>query len=176
MNSRTRWPHCAISCRSTTNRSASSAVRSAVPWRWRCGPGSRLRSRRVALVNPAVRVRSAIEVIEALLGQTYPWTADSRKTADDLDFVARVEDFTTQPPLLLVSGELDHPAFQTDAADLVHALRDRYAHPDDVELITVPGLAHPLADEPGLEPAPQLPAAMLVDEIVTKNDRQLMVT
>ncbi len=39
----------------------------------------------VALVNPAVRVRSAIEVIEALLGQTYPWTADSRKTADDLD-------------------------------------------------------------------------------------------
>lgn len=122
----------------------------------------------VALVNPAVRVRSAIEVIEALLGQTYPWTADSRKTADDLDFVARAGDNKAQPPLLLVSGELDHPAFQTDAADLVHALRDRYAHPDDVELITVPGLAHPLADEPGLEPAPQLPAAMMVDEILTK--------
>jgi len=122
----------------------------------------------VALVNPAVRVRSAIEVIEALLGQTYPWTADSRKTADDLDFVARAGANTAQPPLLLVSGELDHPAFQTDAADLVQALRDRYAHPDDVKLITVPGLAHPLADEPGLEPAPQLPAAMMVDEILTK--------
>jgi len=122
----------------------------------------------VALVNPAVRARSTVGVIEAAFGQPYPWTADSRKTADDLDFVARVEDFTTQPPLLLVSGERDHPAFQTDAADLVHALRAQYAHPDDVELITVPGLAHPLADEPGLEPAPQLPAAIMVDEILTQ--------
>jgi len=122
----------------------------------------------VALVNPAVRARSTVGVIEAAFGQPYPWTADSRKTADDLDFVARVEDFTSQPPLLLVSGERDHPAFQTDAADLVHALRAQYAHPDDVELITVPGLAHPLADEPGLEPAPQLPAAMAVDEILTQ--------
>ncbi len=122
----------------------------------------------VALVNPAVRARSTVGVIEAAFGQPYPWTADSRKTAADLDFVARVEDFTTQPPLLLVSGERDHPAFQTDAADLVHALRAQYAHPEDVELITVPGLAHPLADEPGLEPAPQLPAAMAVDEILTQ--------
>ncbi len=122
----------------------------------------------VALVNPAVRARSTVGVIEAAFGQPYPWTPDSRKTADDLDFVARVEDFTSQPPLLLVSGERDHPAFQTDAADLVHALRAQYAHPDDVELITVPGLAHPLADEPGLEPAPQLPAAMAVDEILTQ--------
>jgi len=122
----------------------------------------------VALVNPAVRARSTVGVIEAAFGQPYRWTADSRKTAADLDFVARVEDFTTQPPLLLVSGERDHPAFQTDAADLVHALRAQYAHPEDVELITVPGLAHPLADEPGLEPAPQLPAAMAVDEILTQ--------
>jgi hypothetical protein len=29
-------PRCATSCQSTTRRSASSAVRSAVPWRWRC--------------------------------------------------------------------------------------------------------------------------------------------
>jgi dipeptidyl aminopeptidase/acylaminoacyl peptidase len=122
----------------------------------------------VALVNPAVRVRSAIGVIEALLGEPYPSTAESRKTADELEFVARGGDVTVQPPLLLVSGELDFPAFRTDAAALVHALRERYAHPDEVELITVPELAHPLADEPGLEPAPQLPAAMVVDEILTK--------
>jgi hypothetical protein len=115
-----------------------------------------------------VRVRSAIGVIEALLGEPYPSTAESRKTADELEFVARGGDVTVQPPLLLVSGELDFPAFRTDAAALVHALRERYAHPDEVELITVPELAHPLADEPGLEPAPQLPAAMVVDEILTK--------
>jgi hypothetical protein len=32
----------------------------------------------------------------------------------------------------------------------------------------VPDLPHPLADEPGLEPAPQLPAAKVVDEILTQ--------
>ncbi|WP_158883378.1 prolyl oligopeptidase family serine peptidase [Amycolatopsis anabasis] len=123
----------------------------------------------VALVNPAVRMRSAVELIEAAFGQAYPWTAESRETADELDFVARVAGgVPAQPPLLLVSGELDHPAFRADAAALVGALRERYAHPDDVELTNVPGLPHPLAEEPGLEPAPQLPAAKAVDEILTR--------
>ncbi len=122
----------------------------------------------VALVNPAVRMRSAVELIEAGSGQAYPWTAESHKTADELDFVARAGDLTAQPPLLLVSGELDYPALRTDAAALVDALRARYAHPDEVELTTVPDLPHPLAEEPGLEPAPQLPAAGVVDEILTR--------
>jgi len=122
----------------------------------------------VALVNPAVRIRSVVGLVETGSGQEYPWTAESHKTADELDFVARAGDVTAQPPLLLVSGELDHTALRTDAADLVNALRVRYAHPDEVELTSVPGLPHPLADEPGLEPAPQLPAAKVVDEIVTQ--------
>lgn len=123
----------------------------------------------VALVNPAVRMRSAVELIEAGSGQTYPWTAESRTTADELDFVARVAGgVTAQPPLLLVSGERDHPGFRTDAAALVDALRERYARPDDVELTNVPDLPHPLAEEPGLEPAPQLHTAKVVDEILTR--------
>jgi len=121
----------------------------------------------VALVNPAVRIRSVVGVVEASFGQTYAWTDEARKTADELDYVARAGAITAEPPLLLVSGELDHPALRTDAAALVDALRERYAHPHDVELATVPGLPHPLADEPGLEPAPQLPSARVVDEILT---------
>jgi dienelactone hydrolase len=124
----------------------------------------------VALVNPAVRIRSVVGLVAPMTGsgQAYPWTAESRKTADELDFVARAADVTAQPPLLLVSGELDHPALRTDAAALVDALRERYEHPDEVELITVPDLPHPLADEPGLELAPQLPATKVVDEILTQ--------
>lgn len=122
----------------------------------------------VALVNPAVRIRSVVGLVKVGSGQAYSWTAESRETADELDFVARAADVTAQPPLLLVSGELDHPALRTDAAALVDALRERYAHPDEVELRTVPDLPHPLADEPGLEPAPQLPAAKMVDEILTQ--------
>lgn len=124
----------------------------------------------VALVNPAVRVRSVVGLVRALMAgsdEEYPWTDESRKIADELDFVARAGDVTAQPPVLLVSGERDHPALRTDATDLVEALRRRYARPDEVELRTVPDLAHPLADEPGLEPAPQLPVAKVVDEVLT---------
>jgi alpha-beta hydrolase superfamily lysophospholipase len=130
----------------------------------------------VALVNPAVRIRSAVGLVEGLAGRPYRWTAESRRAADALDFVARVGDLTAQPPLLLVSGERDHPELRTDAAALVGALRERYAHPDEVELITVPDLAHPLANEPGLEPAPQLPTARAVDEIVTRWFRQQLTS
>ncbi|WP_433555300.1 alpha/beta hydrolase family protein [Pseudonocardia xinjiangensis] len=122
----------------------------------------------VALVNPAVRIRSAVGLVEDLAGRAYRWTAESRTVADDLDFVARAGDLAAQPPLLLVSGERDHPELRTDAAALVDALRERYAHPEEVELVTVADLAHPLADEPGLEPAPQLPTARAVDEVVTR--------
>lgn len=123
--------------------------------------------RAVALINPAVRIRSVVPLVEGLAGRPYSWTAEAHKTADELDFVARVADLTAEPPLLVVSGEQDHPSLRADAADLVHALRVRYTHPEEVELVNVPDLAHPLADEPGLEPAPQLPAARAVDEILT---------
>lgn len=124
----------------------------------------------VALVNPAVRIRSVVELVGPLMSGAgpYRWTAESHRTADELDFVARAPDIPAQPPLLLVSGELDHPALRADAAALVDALRERYVHPDEVELIGVPDLAHPLADEPGLEPAPQGPAARAVDDILTR--------
>lgn len=50
----------------------------------------------------------------------------------------------------------------------VDALRQRRADPDDVELITVPGLADPSADEPGPEPAAQLRTTIAVDDILTQ--------
>jgi dienelactone hydrolase len=124
--------------------------------------------RAVALVNPAVRIRSVVGLVEGLAGHPYRWTAESDKIADELDSVARVGDLTAQPPLLVVSGEQDHPDLRADATALVDALRERYARPDDVELVGVPDLAHPLADEPGLEPAPQQPTAKAVDEILTR--------
>ncbi|WP_216216795.1 alpha/beta fold hydrolase [Amycolatopsis aidingensis] len=131
----------------------------------------------VALVNPAVRIRSAVDLAEGIAGKPYRWTAEAHRTADELDFVARATGIAAQPPLLLVSGERDHPALRTDAAALVDVLRQRYTHPDEAELTTVPDLSHPLADEPGLEPAPQLPVAKRVDEILTRwFRRQLTVS
>lgn len=127
--------------------------------------------RAAALINPAVRARSVVGLVEGLLGRPYPWNDEAEQAADQLDFVARSGEISareTQVPLLLVSGEEDHPSLRTDADDLIAALCERYARPDDVQLARVAGLAHPLAEEPGIEPAPQLPIAKLVDDTVAE--------
>ncbi|MEO3847507.1 alpha/beta hydrolase [Streptomyces sp. B8F3] len=110
-----------------------------------------------AVVNGAIRMRSVV----ALFPGDYPYDAESEKAVDSLDFVARSGALAGRAPLLVVSGELDHPALRADASDLVEAVGDR------AELLPIPGLGHPLADEPGIEPAPQLPAARAVDAGLT---------
>ncbi|WP_020673295.1 alpha/beta hydrolase family protein [Amycolatopsis nigrescens] len=110
-----------------------------------------------AIVNGAIRLRSVVDLFPG----DYPYDAESEKAVDSLDFVAKADAIAGRAPLLVVSGELDHPALRTDAFDLVDALGER------AELLSIPGLAHPLADEPGIEPAPQLPLAREVDAGLT---------
>lgn len=111
-----------------------------------------------ALVNPLIRARAMVELIDAQLGRTYPWDDTATALADELDFVARAGEITV--PLLVVSGSDDHPGFPADATALAGAAKH-------AELLGVPGLAHPLADEPGLDPAPQRPTAKVVDDALT---------
>jgi dienelactone hydrolase len=110
-----------------------------------------------AVVNAAVRMRSVVDLFPG----DYPYDAESEKAVDSLDFVAKADRIAAHAPLLVVSGELDHPGLRTDASDLVDALGERS------ELLSIPGLAHPLAEEPGIEPAPQLPPAREVDAGLT---------
>jgi dienelactone hydrolase len=117
-----------------------------------------------ALVNPAVRIRSAIGMVAGLAGREYEWSAEADAVADGLDFVARAGEIRGEPPLLVVSGEHDDANLRVDAAELVAALRSRRRQ---AQVVTVEGLGHALADEPGLEPAPQSPAARAVDEVLT---------
>lgn len=110
-----------------------------------------------AVVNAAIRMRSVVDLFPG----EYPYDAESGKAADSLDFIAKADVIAGRSPLLVVSGELDHPALRGDAFRLVDALGER------AELLSIPGLAHPLADEPGIEPAPQLPLAREVDAGLT---------
>ncbi|SFH06506.1 alpha/beta hydrolase family protein [Amycolatopsis regifaucium] len=125
--------------------------------------------RAAALVNPAIRARSVVGLVEGMLEQPYSWDDKANQAADQLDFVARSGEISAreqQVPLLLVSGEEDYPSLRADADDLVAALRGQYTRPDDVRLNRVPELAHPLAEDPGIDPAPQLPITKVVDEMV----------
>ena len=110
-----------------------------------------------AVVNGAIRMRSVVDLFPG----DYPYNAESEEAVDSLDFVARAGVIAGRAPLLVVSGELDHPGLRVDALSLVDALGE------SSELLSIPGLAHPLADEPGIEPAPQLPLAREVDAGLT---------
>jgi pimeloyl-ACP methyl ester carboxylesterase len=113
----------------------------------------------VAVVNAAIRASSVVAFIESMTGDPYRWDDASRAAAARLDFVARAGELP--PRTLVVSGDQDYPDFRADAAALAAALaRGR--------LVTVPGLAHPLAERPGEEPAPQLPVAKAVDAVMTE--------
>ena len=110
-----------------------------------------------AVVNGAIRMRSVVDLFPG----DHLYDAESKKAVDSLDFVAKAGVIAGRAPLLVVSGELDHPALRADAFRLVDALGE------SSELLSIPGLAHPLADEPGIEPAPQLPLAREVDAGLT---------
>lgn len=111
-----------------------------------------------AIVNGAIDIRSVVDLFPG----PYPYDADSEKAADSLDFIAKAGLLAGRAPLLVVSGELDHPALRADATRLVEAVGA------DAEFCSIPGLAHPLAEEPGLDPAPQSPEARAVDAALTE--------
>lgn len=121
----------------------------------------------LALVSPALRLASVVEANERRFAVTYRWNDESRAVAAELDFIARAPELTKrQVPTLLVVGDDDddegilHPAEQ---------LRDALVgHNVDASLVHIPGMAHAIADEPGLEPAPQTAAAAAVDETVAR--------
>lgn len=122
-----------------------------------------------ALLNPVVHVAPVLAAGERTYGMTYSWTDESRAVADRLDFVARAEEIGKrhpQPPVLLVSGARDEPEMRDSVERLRDALVGQYAQPDRVGFVSVPELAHALAEEPGMEPAPQTPGAAQVDEAV----------
>lgn len=115
----------------------------------------------VVLVNALVSLRAAAPILEQLQGRPYAWSPASEAVADRMDLVARAGEFGATPVRVVVGAD-DHPeAIVSPARDLVDAL-------DVADLVEVPGLAHALADEPGLEAAPQWDLARQVDGLASE--------
>ncbi|AXB43664.1 alpha/beta hydrolase family protein [Amycolatopsis albispora] len=94
-----------------------------------------------AVVSPVPQLAPAVGRNERFYGMTYPWTDRSRAVADHYDYVSRAGELGAD--LLLVVGEADDVAFREPSAALHRALGDRS------KLVTVPGMAHTLAEEDG---------------------------
>jgi len=119
------------------------------------------------LVSPVTRLRPAVDALGRQFGVQYPWGDRSLEVALRLDFVARAEDFVHfgQPAVgLVVGADDDAEGFLEPAQQLLAALRGAYADPARADLVIVPGMAHALAEEPGLDPAPQTSSAAAVDQ------------
>ena len=116
-----------------------------------------------ALVSPAIRLTSAVAGYQRWWNYRYPWNARSRAAAQRLDFVARAGQIAGRDvaTLLVVGADDDREAFHQPAEQLHQALSRR--SPDHTSLLTIPGMGHALADEPGLQPAPQTGHAARVD-------------
>jgi hypothetical protein len=115
------------------------------------------------LVSPVTQLREVVEAVGRRFGISYPWPEPAREIAERMDFVARADEVAACPATLLVVGELDdEEGFRRPAGRLHEALGQRSVA---AELVLVPGMGHELAEEPGIEPAPQLPAAAEVDRL-----------
>jgi pimeloyl-ACP methyl ester carboxylesterase len=114
------------------------------------------------LVSPVVQLRRAVEAVGRRYGVSYAWSDESNAVAERLDFVARAGELArSHPAVLLVVGEQDDAGIREPAAELAAAL-------DRAEVVTVPGMEHALAEEPGIEPAPQTPHAAAVDRLAVQ--------
>jgi pimeloyl-ACP methyl ester carboxylesterase len=122
----------------------------------------------VALVSPAVQLSSLVQASERAFGVKYPWSDESRRMAAQFDLVARAADIAKRDvPALLVMGDKDDDEFRISAERMWQALSG-VGEPGRYSLITVPGMGHALAEEPGVEAAPQTPHAARVDAIVSQ--------
>jgi pimeloyl-ACP methyl ester carboxylesterase len=120
----------------------------------------------VALVSPAIRLAGVVALNERRFAVTYPWTAQSRAVAARLDFVARAEELVKRDAaVLLVVGALDDQEGIRAPAEQLWQVLSRHA-PDRTALVSIPEMGHALAEEPGLDPAPQTPQAARVDTVV----------
>ncbi len=121
----------------------------------------------VALVSPAIRLTSVVERYERLWDFTYPWGEQSLAVAERLDFVARAGEIAARDlaMLLVVGARDDEQGFRRPAEQLRRELSRRSA--EQAALVEIPAMEHALAEEPGLEPAPQRSEAERVDAAVT---------
>lgn len=134
-------------------------------------PAAGIAVRAAVLISPITQLRPAVQAVGRQFGVDYEWTERSDEIAARLDFVARADDFAAagQPAVrLIVGADDDREGFLEPAKRLRTALAKRYDDPSSVDLVVVPGMAHALAEQPGVEPAPQTPYAADVDRLAVE--------
>jgi predicted esterase len=119
-------------------------------------------ARAAVLVSPLLVLRPVVAELATFFGMDYRWTPESEAVADRMDLVARSGELGDVPVRCIVGAQDAAEAFLDPAARLRDLLVARGVHAD---LHVVEGMGHALAEEPGVEPAPQTAHAAEVDRL-----------
>jgi pimeloyl-ACP methyl ester carboxylesterase len=120
----------------------------------------------MALVSPAIRLASVVGWNERRFDVTYPWSEASRAAAERLDFVARAGEIADRDvdSVFVIGEDDDREGIHEPAETLAEALAG--SGQNRASVVRIPGMEHALAEEPGLDPAPQSAQAARVDQTV----------
>ena len=112
------------------------------------------------LVSPLLQLRPMIDAVSPQFGG-YDWTDAGTAAAERLDYVARASELLgSGAAIRIIVGADDEQAIVSSA------LRVAAAVGADVQLLD--DMEHALAEEPGIEPAPQTEVAKRVDPIAAE--------
>jgi alpha-beta hydrolase superfamily lysophospholipase len=124
----------------------------------------------LVVLSPMVRLRPVVAILGEMFGVDYRWSPESDAVAARMDYVARAGELGETPVRVVVGAEDDATAFLEPARELAAAV----GGPADV--VVVEGMGHALAEEPGLEPAPQTAHAAEADDAAVAWFRQHLGT
>jgi hypothetical protein len=115
----------------------------------------------VVFVSPMLQLRPMVDVLSGFFGIEYEWSPASERAAERMDFVARAPELqATGAALRVIAGADDSPGALEPAR--------AFADATGADLHILDGIAHPLADEPGVEAAPQTAGAKRVDDLAVE--------
>lgn len=127
--------------------------------------GKVLEPRAAVLISPLVQLRPVVDLLAREFGMDYTWTPESSAVADRMDLVWRSHEFGATAVRCIVGGDDDLDAVLYPAGRLRDMRREQGVRAD---LRVVNDMGHALAEEPGLEPAPQTDAAREVDAMTVE--------
>ncbi|HEY2224969.1 alpha/beta hydrolase [Actinomycetospora sp.] len=119
-------------------------------------------ARAAVLISPLLQLRPVVAELAAFFGMDYRWTPESEAVGDRMDLVARSGELGDVPVRCIVGARDAAEAFLYPAGRLRDLLRERGV---DADLHVIDGMGHALAEEPGVEAAPQTAHAAQVDAL-----------
>ena len=114
------------------------------------------------LISPLLALRPVVTELATFFGMDYRWTPESEVVADRMDLVARSGELGDVPVRCVVGAQDAVEAFLDPATRLRDRLVERGVRAD---LQVIEGMGHALAEEPGVDPAPQTAHAARVDAL-----------